>query len=132
MRRLLEGPIDSFEKLELVLAVLRADTPQTVASLGRMLNLDANGVRPILGELVRSQIVAIESRDPEGTAPEIVRIASRPEHRAALDRLAKLYEEDRVLVMATISRIALERIRGMAARTFADAFRVRKRDSDDD
>jgi DNA-binding IclR family transcriptional regulator len=128
IHRLLEGPIDSFEKLELVLGLFHAVKPLSITELAHKFGLQPEETRGIVAELVRSNLVAVDLADGE----EIVRIAPKDEDGAALNELARLYDEDRVLVVKTLSTIALDRIRGMAARTFADAFQLRKKKDRDD
>jgi predicted transcriptional regulator len=128
IHRLLEGPIDSFEKLELVLVLFHAVKPQSLNELAHKFSLEPEETRRIVAELIRSNLVAVDLADGE----EIVRIAPKDDDGAALNELAKLYDEDRVLVVKTLSTIAMDRIRGMAARTFADAFQLRKKQDDHD
>jgi hypothetical protein len=134
MRRLLAGPIDSFEKLELLLALVEATRPLTFADLERATSIPLATVREVVGDLSRANLVAIESADAgdlEG-AGKIVRLVPKADDATALNDLAKLYEEDRLLVVKALSAVAMERIRGMAARTFADAFQLRGKKGDDD
>lgn len=48
-----------------------------------------------------------------------------------LGELAELYVQDRVLLARVLSDIAMSRLRNLAARAFADAFVLRKKDRDD-
>ncbi len=51
---------------------------------------------------------------------------------AAVKDLVEMYDADRILVVRALSQIAMDKIRGMAARTFADAFKLRMKREDDD
>lgn len=128
------GTIDSFGKLELVLALVRAPAAMTVADLARVLDLAPDEVRGVATELAHGGLVTIESAGAGQTdrASEVVRLAPNDADAAALAELAVLYDEDCALVVKTLSTIAMDRIRGMAARRFADAFRLRKRKDGDD
>jgi hypothetical protein len=55
-----------------------------------------------------------------------------PRDIPAMDEIATLYDEDRLLVVRTLTEIALDRLRGMAARAFADAFQLRKKKENDE
>jgi hypothetical protein len=44
-----------------------------------------------------------------------------------IEEAARLHANQPQLLMRALTRIAMERIRGMSARTFADAFRIRKK-----
>jgi len=50
----------------------------------------------------------------------------------AFQTLMVTYDDDRGAVLAMLSTIAMERIRSMTARAFADAFVLRKKRGDDD
>jgi hypothetical protein len=128
VRKLLEGPVDSFEKLELVLALFRSTTPLGPADLRDTLQLSLDTVQRLLDELADSALITLE---PSGDST-IARLVPKENDGAALNELARLYDDDRVLVVTTLSNIAMDRIRGMAARTFADAFQLRKKRGKDD
>jgi hypothetical protein len=122
-RRLLLGPVDSFEKLELVIA-LRAS-----AGAGCMLDeLEARTKAPAsvltraLEELSAAGIV--ESRAGSW------RLAKSCD-TAAVDDLATAWSSERVVVLALLTQRSLERIRSSAAITFADAFKFRHRSKSD-
>jgi hypothetical protein len=121
VRGLLLGPIDSFEKLDIVIALhARRDLPWTLEAP------PLTSLRRALDELLAAGIV-------ERQADGALRIA--PECDVTLDELAAAWSTDRAAVLALMSERALQRIRASAARAFADAFalrRVRKSDDGDD
>jgi len=81
-------------------------------------------LQQLANEVARTKLVAVE----DGT----VKLLAAPEERALLDEAAALYENDRRFVMRLMSKIAMDQIRRMAARSFADAFDFRKKKKDDD
>lgn len=119
VRQVLEAQYDSFEKLEIGLALQRAPAQtSSVPELTRLVQLPEDVVDRTVDELCRAGTVHV--------AGGLVRLTLQPHAAAAAAELAELYDEDRVLVARTLSEISLEKIRGMAARTFADAFQLRK------
>ena len=134
VRRLLADGIDSFEKLELVLALSRAKGPVTLADLATNTELDLALVRQLADELEHRGLLVIDRADAGDLdgAGKIARLTPKPEDAEAVSELAALYDEDRLLVLKALSKVAMERIRGMAARTFADAFQLRGKKDDED
>ncbi len=125
VRRLLESPLDSFEKLEIVVALHRtAARTSSNAELASAIALPLEIVSRAVDELVRAGFVE--------NAGGLTRLTASPADRAAVGELVELYDEDRILVVRALSQIAMDKIRGMAARTFADAFKLRKKREDDD
>jgi hypothetical protein len=107
------------------LALYRASgASRPLAELGPALLLDLDGVKRVARELVASGVIEFDG-------PDWIRLMATYE-TAQLAELARIYDEDRVLVVTTLSNIAMSRIRGMAARTFSDAFMVRKPKKDED
>lgn len=125
IRRLLETHLDTFEKLEVTLALYRAGgASRPLAELAKALLLDVDGMKRVAQELVASGVVEFDG-------PDQLRLMATYQ-TAQLAELARVYDEDRVLVVTTLSSIAMSRIRGMAARTFSDAFNLRKPKKDED
>lgn len=121
---LLRDQVDSFEKLELLRALRTADRPMAASELEISCRLAPETVRDVLGSLLQLRIV---ERDDNGTLFRMAAAGRAP----AFETLLSIYEEDRSIVMRALSARAMERIRGMAARAFADAFLLRKRGGDD-
>ncbi len=121
-QELLVDTIETFEKLEVVRALVRSQ-PRTNESLSDELGLPATVVRDAARELCNRRILLEEPNgwrlDPAG-----------PRHAATL-ALIQLYDQDRVGILNRMTKIALERIRVNAARTFADAFVLRPKKKDD-
>lgn len=125
LRRLLEKRLDTFEKLEIVLALRDADNRELkIEQLARELQIGSDVLRRIVTALVGTGLV-------EETGGDTVRLAANGSELPVLEEASKLYLEDRTQIVALFSSIALDRIRGMAARSFADAFKIGKKKGDD-
>jgi hypothetical protein len=112
VRQLLLGPVDSFEKLEVLLALHSA----------------AGG--PLrLGEVDLATVGLTAAGLIERTAPDAWCI--RSESTAGVGELAGAWATCRPAVLKIMTDRALARIRTATARRFADAFRLRRRDQDD-
>ncbi len=118
-RRLLDGPIDSLEKLEILAALRRR--PLGLAGLVEQLRLPLGVVKQSVSELVDRGLLRRRTDD-------VIELVADPR----VEELLALYEADRLSVITTISRLSIERIRGMTARAFANAFVLRKKREDDD
>jgi DNA-binding transcriptional ArsR family regulator len=121
LRKLLDTHVESFEKLELLMLLRRAPGSQTAGELALALSLGADEIRETAAALSAAGLV---TRAPDG------RISLAPqtaEQRAALDELARVYEEDRIVLVKAIAETAMERLRSLAGRAFADAFVIRKK-----
>ena len=119
VRDLLTHRIDSFEKLEIVLALHRTTaTAWSIDKLSQSLGLAPEDVRDATREL-RSVALVDVSRSGD--------VQLVPHDRAVVDALAKAYADDRFTVIKIMGEIAMSRIRSMAAQVFADAFVIRKK-----
>jgi hypothetical protein len=122
-QELLVDTIETFEKLEVVRALSRR-APRTTEQLIDELGLPIDVARDTLRALAAKKILHEQSGgwiiDPNG-----------PRHAAVL-ALVQIYDQDRVGVLNRMTKVALERIRADAARTFADAFVLRPRKKEDD
>ena len=122
VRRLLAGPVDSFEKSEILLLTWQQpDEAWTVSALVAHVRLPADGVTTALDELVASKLL-IRTGEVYRFAP----VAAAD--RSAAIALCQLYGADRLMVMKEMTALAMGRIRSSAARAFSDAFRFRRRD----
>jgi len=117
IRRLLRDTIDSLEKLEVVVALVRSPAPTTVAALASALSLPEGNVFEALTGLERAGVV-----NRLGLDGAQLSYNSGTDNAATIADLVALYEEDRALVLRSISYLALDRVRSQAARLFADAF----------
>jgi DNA-binding transcriptional ArsR family regulator len=120
-RRLLLGPVDSFEKLEVLLILHEtAGSAMPIEALAARVGVAAGQAERAAAELAASGLL---ERRPDGTW----RIAASADAQA-LAELATAWATCRAAVLKTLTGRAVGRIRASAARVFADAFRLRKRD----
>jgi predicted transcriptional regulator len=129
VRRLLLGPLDSFEKLEIVIALhARGDKPLTLDALESRVGAPASVLTMALDELIAAGIVERRAGSASVISPGC--------DRTALDELAASWSTSRTSVLEVMTARAVERIRASAARAFADAFALRRghksNDGDDD
>ena len=113
--------LDSFEKLEVVLAIERAGGAMPPEQIAAATGLTLGDVREALEGLVDSCAVragaAGYALDDTGPWAEHLR------------ELAALHKRDRMRVVTLMSNAALERMRDRASRAFSDAFLVRSKSS---
>lgn len=127
LRKLLDTHVESFEKLELLMLLRRAPGgPRTVGELSLELPLDGAEVREIVAALSAAGLLARAADGGISLSPQTA------EHRAAMDELVRLYEEDRITLVKAIAETAMERLRNLAGRAFADAFVIRKKPGGND
>lgn len=125
VRRLLEDSLDTFEKLEIAVALWRATAhTRSARELATDTRLPIDTIERALGELVAAKFVEL--------AGGLARLAIPAAQREHLGMLVELYEGDRILFVRLLSEISMTKIRGMAARAFADAFQLRKKPEDGD
>ena len=126
LRRLLESKLDTYEKLELVVVLSRRDgSSGTVAELARQLQVGHDVLKRLATDLSRSGLVELDPDDK-------VKLVASPEELAVIAEGAQFYDSSPRKVISLLSAIAMDRIRGMAARSFADAFTLRKKKDDSD
>lgn len=127
VRALLATRIDSFEKLELVVAL--SGEPRATSSVERMaerLGVARHLLREAAMGLNADSLVELTS------AGELQLLPPTDRDREAIAELVALYNDDRMAVVKALGEVALDRIRGMASRVFADAFVIRKNKDDKD
>lgn len=123
VRQLLVTRVDSFEKLELVLALLRAPCrTMSVPELGTALQIPRDVVRRLVMDLRAVSVVELTFRG------QIQLQVPSPDDERAFAELSHSYQSDPVHVIRLLSEIAVERIRTMASRAFAKALTQRKGD----
>ena len=122
LRRLLETKLDTYEKLELVVVLSRRATMEApIADLARELQVGHDVLKRLADEIARTGLVEITG--------EQVRLVAEDGELLAITEGAALEPRK---VISLLSSIALDRIRGMAARSFADAFTLRKKKDNGD
>lgn len=124
-RRLLDVMLNSFEKLEITIALHRtASHASSVSELSTKLGLASHIVERGVDELVRAGAVQL--------VDGVARLTLDAKDIPAMDEIAVIYDDDRLLVVRTLTEISMDKIRGMAARAFADAFQLRRKKEDGD
>jgi DNA-binding transcriptional ArsR family regulator len=119
---LLAHRINSFEKLEIVVALHRAPhSTMSVDELCRALGLAREVVSQTVIDLRRAALVELTLRGDLRLLPP-----TNQEYTAVAE-LARLYHEDRMTLAKALGEIALDRLRSMTSRAFADAFVLRKK-----
>lgn len=122
VRELLDGPVDTVEKIEvLFLAWREPTTVWTVAATAARLRLPADAVATALAELDHGRLLV-------GDGPGYRYAPAAEPVRAAVTALCTMYDADRLLMLREMTALAMDRIRSSAARAFSDAFRIRRRD----
>lgn len=115
--------LDSFEKLEVVLAIERAGAGVTAEQIAATTGLTLGDVREALEGLIDSCAVrkTADGHVLDDTGPWA-------EH---LRELVALHKSDRMQVVTVMSNAALERMRDRASRAFSDAFLLRSKKGGD-
>lgn len=123
VRELLLGPVDSFEKLEVLLALHgAAGGPMSLATLAARAHVAIEHADAAATGLESDGLI-------ERTAPNVWR--ARTDASERIGELAVAWDTCRPDVLMLMTDRALGRIRSSAARAFADAFRLRRRKPDD-
>ncbi len=91
----------------------------TLADLATQLQVGREALRRVADEVVRSGMIDVNHEDVFRYRPG--------EWDPLMDEAAHMFAKEPSKLLRALTRIAMERIRGMAARTFADAFRIRKK-----
>jgi hypothetical protein len=125
LRALLDAKLDTLEKLEIVLALRDApDRSSSVEALAHHLQVGPSVLRQVVDEVARANVVTVRG--------DIVELVLDGSNTALLDEASALHHGHRHELIRVFSMIAMARIRQMAARTFADAFQIRKKKKDGD
>ena len=118
---LLDAKIDSFEKLELVVALYRRDSKRaTVGDLARDFDWSRHDVREIVAALRHAHLLA-------GEDEEVVLAPADANDNPVIDELVVVYDTDKIALVKAIADVALARLRNLAGRAFADAFVIGKK-----
>lgn len=114
---LLAEAVDSFEKLELVLALHARVREATAAELATAISVPGDLALDALRDLERAKVTLTTAAgwmlDPAGPWVAHVKL------------LVRAAEEDRTELFRFLSKRAMDRVRAEAARVFADAFVLR-------
>lgn len=124
LRALLDAKLDTLEKLEIALALRVApERSASVDALARQLQVGPGVLGQVANEIARTGVVVV--RDDTVTL-----VLDGPDAQL-LDSAAVLYKDNRPEMARLFTMIAMDRIRQRAARTFADAFQLRKKKDGD-
>jgi hypothetical protein len=124
LRALLDEKLDTLEKLEIVLALREAaERTSTVGDLAHHLQVGPGVLAQVVEEIQRARLVSVTG--------DAVTLVLEGADAALLAEADLLYRQHRSDVIRLFSTIAMNRIRRMAARTFADAFQLRKKKDGD-
>ncbi len=122
VRRLLSTRIDTFEKLEIVAALAVApQTTLTVDQIAITVRIPRDVIRQAIVELRSATLVQLTERGA------IKLLSLSQGDQTAVTDLLEAYALDPLSVAKFLGEIAMERIRNMASRAFADAFVPRKK-----
>ena len=128
VRALLNEHIESYEQLEVLLLLRRERYEEwTIEGLAARLHLREELIGSALEGLKAGGLVVATS------ATSAPRFAYRPASSgldAAAGRLDREYAERPIRIIQLMSANAIERVRTAALHTFADAFVLKKKDSD--
>lgn len=123
MRRLIADHIDSVEQLEILLLLYQhSERSWTAESVARELRVSPMSSGDRLKDMARAAILS----KVQGSETEYRYAPESPQMAEAVAGLAAAYSERRVTVINLIFSKPVDKIR-----TFADAFRLRKDDDDD-
>ncbi|CAN5908986.1 hypothetical protein BH11MYX2_BH11MYX2_28820 [soil metagenome] len=123
VQQLLNGVLDTFEKLEVAIVLARSPAlTSSVTELTTSIGFPRESVERGISALTALEIVE--------SSGGLVRLVVPPRDLAVYRTLVELYDADRVLIAQAVSEIAMEKIRGMAARTFAEAFLATRKKND--
>jgi hypothetical protein len=116
---MLETELDSFEKLE-VMSRVRGTTAGLAIDDAA---LDNEAMRETIAGLLQTRLIERRGR---------IYVVGPRATDAAVVELLSAYDADRMAIVGELSSLAMERIRSMASRAFANAFVLRKKRGDDD
>jgi len=112
---LLSSSLDTFEKLEVALELARS--PAHTSSIGELTT-----ALQMPRDHIERGVQGLRDLCWLDAAGGLLRLDPPPVAAPAFAALRRLYDEDRALIAQAISDVAMEKIRGMAARAFSEAF----------
>lgn len=123
LAKLMESKLDTLEKLELVIMLHEAGAPVSVTDAARELQIGTDVLRRMALQVQRTRLLTVKE--------DLLQLTSRDGELQAIQSAHEIYRGHRHILIERLSAIAMNRLRSMAARSFADAFRIRKKDDND-
>jgi hypothetical protein len=124
LRVFLSDHLSGFEELEVLLFFVRAPRRAwKLVDVADALNLPTEVIETALRQLA-TEGAPIAATTDATTAATTYRYAPSVQTERLLEALSRAYEEQRLTVLQLMSSNAMERVRSMAARRLADAFRL--------
>ena len=109
IRELFREVVDSFEKLEIVVHLVREGSALAApADIARAVGMRIDEVDPCVSKLRADGVF-----DPSGP------------WAAAVASMLEMYDRDRIQVLNLLTKTVIDRVRKQAARVFADAFVIK-------
>jgi hypothetical protein len=124
LRVFLSDHVSGFEELEVLLFFVRAPRQAwNLADVAGALNVSPEMVEATLRQLTTAG-APITPIAAATTAATTYRYTPNVQTERLLEGLARAYDEQRLTVLQIMSSNAMDRVRSMAARRLADAFRL--------
>lgn len=119
----LRDNVSSFEELEILLLLVRAprrawSTAEVAVSVGLPEELVARAL-----DTLASSSRLVERATNTGS-PQLYRLVAPDDAQTVLEKLRRVYDEQRVSIMRIMTANALARVRSSAAQRLADALRL--------
>jgi hypothetical protein len=126
VRALLRDRIENYEQLETLLLLRRGQAiVWSCQAVAQHLNIEPDAARSALNRLCRAGLLRPREN---GAEPQFEYGPQLEGDAETVDLLARFYDEARLQIMALMNKFALDRVRSSAARAFADAFVLGKKD----
>jgi predicted ArsR family transcriptional regulator len=123
--RFLDAHIDAYEQLEVLLLLHAKRDGLALSELAAAIGIEPEVANEAAQHLVEHGLLR------RARSSRIWHYApARPEDGRTVDLLVRVYVEDRVLLLRTLTTSSLERLRRSTLRTFAEAFRLRRPKND--
>jgi hypothetical protein len=117
LRHLLESKLDTIEKIDLAVLLRAAASALPLREVATQLQVGRDVMRRVAEEAAAAGIVAIFDDDR-------IELLATDDELAGIDALGQLCANDRPRMSELLTSVAIERRRTMAARSFADAFKL--------
>jgi predicted transcriptional regulator len=126
LAQFLSERVTTYEELEVLLFLVAEGKPMTASELSARVGVHEAAARTAAQALAaRGLLDALDSES-------VPRYAYSPENPCAedVDLLVRMYRTERMTIVELMARNALSRIRAAALHTFAEAFRIHRKNDD--